>query len=100
MVCTLCHLARMEPHPEFFWWSKCPICGYCELKHDLTPYDRKCAEHNPLARLPLVEAVHQIELEQQDRYVKSLPCSATSSHKERVQPESEHPEDALRKKQV
>jgi hypothetical protein len=34
-VCQNCYVAVLEPHPELFWWFKCPICAYSEFNLDL-----------------------------------------------------------------
>ena len=73
MTCSLCHMVRMERHPELNWFLKCPICGYSCMSPDLCAVDRVNAEREPFMRLPDVTAIALIERGQQDRFIKSLP---------------------------
>lgn len=49
IVCTLCKIACLEPHPEFFWWRKCPICAFsCLPIESLSVENKVKAKKNPL----------------------------------------------------
>ncbi len=61
-ICPNCHSACLNPHPELLWWTKCPICAFCEL----TP------QKDPLQKVPHLAALDAVEAAAQDRNSKEL----------------------------
>lgn len=31
-LCLNCHVAIMEPHKEYLWVRKCPVCSFSEVE--------------------------------------------------------------------
>jgi hypothetical protein len=46
-TCSNCNVACLEPHPQFMWWLKCPICGFCKKNEDLSSGDKQLADKFP-----------------------------------------------------
>jgi hypothetical protein len=62
----------MEPHPELYWWKKCPTCGFSAiLKEELSPKDWEHADRNPLMLYPDKAAIQLIEAAQKLKYKKT-----------------------------
>lgn len=55
MQCEKCILAKMEPHPEYLWWKKCCICGFCTIDIAHLPEDKqRSILKDPLVRRPFI----------------------------------------------
>ncbi len=73
-ICSECHIAVMEPHPELHWWRKCPICGFSALlKCEIHPKYWAFVDRDPLMRDSFTQAIAIIEADQDIRFIKSLP---------------------------
>jgi len=36
-LCLNCHIAILEPHKEYLWVKKCPICSFSEVEPGKDP---------------------------------------------------------------